>query len=217
MASNTTEAGSQTLARGLRALALIGESDAPVTVAELAEQLGVHRSMAYRLVRTLEDHGFAERDASGGLTVGIRLVALARGAARDLQSAAAPVLEDLADELGMTTCIVAYDGEAAVTLMSAEPRTTHASVAQRPGSRHSIDDGAPGRVIRSQLDAAAFPPEPFERSRDEVVAGLSSLAVPLPIDRAAALAVVYLTQPVDEAAVAAHLTSAAARILAAAR
>ena len=105
----------------------------------------------------------------------------------------------------------------AVTLMSAEPRTTHASVAQRPGSRHSIDDGAPGRVIRSQLDAASYPPARFEVSRDEVVSGLSSVAVPLPVERAAALAVVYLTQPVDEADVAAQLASAATRILAAAR
>lgn len=217
MAPTGVEVGSQTLSRGLSALAMIGESERPLSVAELAERLDIHRSMAYRLVKTLEAHGFAERLPSGELEIGSRLVALARGAARDLQSAASPELGMVADDLRMTAFLVVYDGEAAVTLMSAEPRRADATVAQRPGSRHSIDRGAPGRVIRSQLHPVRFPPARFEHSHDEVFPGLSSVAVPLalPRGRPAAIAVVYLTRPVDQEAVADRLVASANRIAAA--
>ncbi|MER7797506.1 helix-turn-helix domain-containing protein [Microbacterium sp. NPDC096154] len=208
------EAGSQTLARGLTALALIGEADSPLTVPELADELGIHRSMAYRLVRTLEQLGFVARAADGGLEVGARVVALARNVARDLRSAATPELVRLANDLGMTAFLVTYDGTEAVTLASVEPQRADATVAQRPGSRHPIDRGAPGRVIRSQLDPVGFPPARFETSHDEVFVGLSSIAVPVTTasHAPAALAVVYLTHDLDAPALAAALEQAARRI-----
>jgi len=187
--------GSQTLARGLHALALIGESDAPLTVAELTEQLGIHRSMTYRLVRTLEEFGFVERDSNGNLGIGVRMATLTRSIARDLQTAANPELVRLANTLRMTAFIVTYDGEEAVTLLTVEPQNAITTVAQRPGSRHPIDRGAPGRVIRSQLAPDDFPPQAYEWSQDEVFAGLTSLAVPLRTNdaRPASLAILYVT------------------------
>ena len=58
-------AHSQTLSRGIRLLEMLAEAPAPMTIAELAESLGVHRSIAYRILRTLEDHRLVMRDASG--------------------------------------------------------------------------------------------------------------------------------------------------------
>ena len=46
------DGGSQTLARGLLALEIVGSATAPIGVAALAQQLKIHRSMAYRLVKT---------------------------------------------------------------------------------------------------------------------------------------------------------------------
>ncbi|MFA5608285.1 MAG: helix-turn-helix domain-containing protein [Leucobacter sp.] len=213
------ERGSQTLARGLRALTIIGESAAPIGVAELAGRLGIHRSMAYRMVSTLEQHGFVERLPSGELELGARLASLARGAVGTLQAAAAPALAAVADELGMTAFLVVHDGESAVTVSNAEPRHADATVAQRPGLRHAIGQGAPGRVIRSQLQPEEFPPQRYERSRDEVLRGLSSIAVPLslPRGRAAAIAVLYPPTALDEDHVADVLVAAATRISAAMR
>lgn len=214
-ASNgTAETGSQTLARGLAALALIGEESSPLTVPELASRLGIHRSMAYRLVRTLEQHGFVARNAVGELELGARMAALARNVARDLQTAAAPELAALANELGMTAFLVTFDGEAAVTLSSAEPRHADATVAQRPGSRHAIDRGAPGRVIRSQLDPGAYPQMAYEVSHDEIFPGLSSVAVPLHTrdGRPASLAVLFVTHEIDANDVAARVAQSASRI-----
>src|SRR6185312_15125652 len=48
---------SQTLSRGIRILELLGDAGEPLTIDEVARRLGVHRSVGYRLLRTLEDHG----------------------------------------------------------------------------------------------------------------------------------------------------------------
>lgn len=209
-----TEGGSQTLARGLQALTLIGEASAPLGVADLARELGIHRSMVYRMVRTLEQHGFVEKLPSGQLSLGARLSALAHAVSKDLREAAAPQLAAIADELTMTALVVVYDGQAAVTLSHAEPRNVGAAFALRPGSRHSINHGAPGRVIRSQLQPAEYPAQDYESSINEVVPGLASIAVPirLPQGKPAALAVLCLPQELDAQKVAEVLTLASARI-----
>ena len=56
---------SQTLDRGLRVLEHITESLTPLTVAEVARDVGMHRSITYRMLRTLEDHGLIAPDELG--------------------------------------------------------------------------------------------------------------------------------------------------------
>ncbi|MFC6235832.1 IclR family transcriptional regulator, partial [Leucobacter soli] len=129
-------AGSQTLARGLRALDILAEADGPLSIADLAERLGVHRSNAYRLLRTLEEHRYVVRDELGLIRLGPRLAALARGVSPALQSAALPVLTEFANEVGMTAFIAVLDLDDVVTLISVEPTRAHPAVAQRPGARH---------------------------------------------------------------------------------
>lgn len=211
-----TDAGSQTLSRGLSALELIGAADSPLTVAALAQELGIHRSMAYRLVKTLEQHGFIEKTDAGALALGARLATLARGVAKDLLSAAAPELAAIAEELEMTAFLVTYDGESAVTLSSAEPQNVETTLGKKPGSRHAIGQGAPGKVIRSLLQPAEYPVKPFEDSENEVIPGIASVAVPLmiPGSQPAALAVLYLPRKVDKPEIARVLSAAAQRIAA---
>ena len=53
---------SQTLSRGIRALEILAAAPGPLTIAELADAMGVHRSVAYRILRTLEDHSLLVSD-----------------------------------------------------------------------------------------------------------------------------------------------------------
>ena len=53
--------GNQTLARGLRVLLAVADSKDGLTVQQVGEVLGVHRSIAYRLLQTLADFGLAAR------------------------------------------------------------------------------------------------------------------------------------------------------------
>ena len=212
--ASSVEGGSQTLSRGLTALEIIGDSTEPLSIAALSAKLGIHRSMGYRLVNTLELHGFVEKLPSGGLQLGIKLSSLARRVSKTLQSAAAPELRAIAEKLNMTAFLVTYDGEAAVTLSNAQPQNAETTLAKKPGGRHSIDKGAPGKVLRSQLDPLKYPPQLFESSHDEVLPGVASIAVPLkvPGGEPAAIAVIYLPQEIDQDQIAQVLIATARRI-----
>ena len=70
---------SQTLDRGLRVLSVLADSPEGLTVTEVAAALGVSRTVVYRLITTLEQHGLARRDGTGRLHVGLGVLALARG------------------------------------------------------------------------------------------------------------------------------------------
>ncbi|WP_138442606.1 IclR family transcriptional regulator [Sinomonas susongensis] len=231
--STETAAHSQTLSRGIRALEVLADARSPLTIAELAESLGVHRSIAYRIIRTLEDHSLVERDDSGRLQPGAGLAVLARGVARDLQSAAAPELGRLAEELGMTAFVVVWDHADCVTLATVEPRHNGTTIAQRPGTRHSVASGAPGIAIQSALGRAEWerrmPEVPYraeadearERgyavSHDEVIPGVFAIAAPIltPRQRPSALAVVHLGGNIEIEPVGGALKESARRIAAA--
>ena len=117
-----TAPASQTLSRGIRILELLADAREPLTIDALAIRLGVHRSIAYRLLRTLEDHGLVVRDANGHVSLGARMAALAAGVAHDLQAEALPELTAAANELGMTCFLAILDHDECVTLASVELR-----------------------------------------------------------------------------------------------
>lgn len=223
------KAPSQTLSRGIQILEVLADAPEPLSVDAVAGALGVHRSIAYRLVRTLEGHGLLARDAAGRYALGARLAALASSVAHDVQAEALPELTSTANELGMTCFLAVLDRSDCVTLASVEPRHAVASVAQRPGTRHSVGAGAPGKAVLGQLPVAEWPDDVpaavaaevaeggrrgYAVSHDEVIENLHSVAVPLRLrGRApAAVAVVYVAGGEDEARIAERLRQAAARI-----
>lgn len=224
----TTAPASQTLSRGIRILELLADARAAMTIDEIAERLGVHRSVAYRLLRTLEDHRLVTRDSSGAVSLGARMAALAAGVAHDLQAEALPELTAVANDLGMTCLLAVLDSDECITLVSVEPRHAIASVAQRPGARHPITRGAPGKAILSQLPPGSRPDlsaelraeieqiatHGYATSHDEVIPTVRSVAVPLRLrgHRPAAIAVVHVASPVPEHDIAAQLRQAASVI-----
>ncbi len=228
--TTATVSPSQTLSRGIQALEILAAAEAPLTIAELAGALRVHRSVAYRILRTLEDHSLLVRDDAGRVQPGPGLAVLARGVSRDLQTAALPELTQLANALNMTAFVAVWDHQDCVTLVTVEPRHSAATLAQHPGTRHPVNTGAPGIAIQSTMSeeewsarAPGLPYRPeaaearrlgYAASHDEVIAGLSSLAAPIrvPGGRPAAIAVVYIRREQDQAAVGEALAASAARI-----
>lgn len=203
MAGKESPSTLQTLDRGVRVLELLADAPGALTIAQIADGLGVHRSIAYRLLRTLEHHRLVRRDANTNYRPGVGLAVLARTVDASLQAAALPELTELARDLGMTAFVVVRDGDDAVTLHTVEPRQSRVHVAYRPGVRHPMDRGAPGLAL-----LAGGPIRPCERdavtearrrgwawSRGEVLTGLSSVSAPIVVRDlgvVAAVAVVYL-------------------------
>ncbi|MGE0000294.1 MAG: IclR family transcriptional regulator [Ilumatobacteraceae bacterium] len=170
--------------RGLTALEWIALADRPPSIDEVARHLDVHRSIAYRIVRTLEDHRLVRRDPNGRCIPADRLAALGRQVRMPLRSAALPELTAMAEDLAMTAFLVVRDGDEAVTVESVEPRTTTAHVAYRPGNRHPVDRGAPGIALLAggtpspgeRPEVAEARARGFATSRGEVVAGVAAIA-----------------------------------------
>jgi DNA-binding IclR family transcriptional regulator len=216
---------SQTLDRGIRILEHLAAVGASQPIVEIASAVGLHRSIAYRLLRTLEDHQLVDRDAAGHYGLGLGMAGLARGVRADLQSAALPRLTELVAELGMTAFLVVRAGEEAVTVASVEPHDTAAHVVYRPGTRHPVGQGAPGLALLMP-DA----PSPEDRkalaearrigwasSHGEVIPGLRSIAAPVlgPDGGArAALAVVFVDEGADVARIGRAVATAAAKVAA---
>src|SRR3954466_13241428 len=199
---------SQTLDRGLRILEHLAAAPTPQTVMDIATGVDLHRSITYRLLRTLESHELVERDAVGRYWLGAGVSALARSVRSDLQSAALPRLDALAEDLGLTAFLVVRVGGEAVTVASVEPHDTAAHVVYRPGTRHPLGRGAPGLAL-------LMPEAPSDDDRDalrsareigwasshgEVIPGFRSVAAPVlgPDGGArAAIAVVYVDDSAD--------------------
>ncbi|MFE5409206.1 IclR family transcriptional regulator [Microbacterium sp. NPDC056569] len=225
----TTAPASQTLSRGIRILEVLADARGPLSIDEIAQRLEVHRSVAYRLLRTLEDHGLVERDAAGRIELGARLAALAAGVAHDLQAEALPELTAVAGDLGATCFLAVLDHEECVTLSSVEPRHAVNPVAQRPGTRHPITRGAPGKAILSLLPTSSWPADVapelaaqvtdaatrgYATSHDEVIPSLRAVAVPLVVRGRgpAAIAVVFVASAHSDEEIAARLIRSASAI-----
>ena len=117
--------------------------------AEVARELGVHRSTALRLLATLERHGLVERDQrTAKYRLGGRLVQLAsavRGEA-DLRLAARPVCEALARAVGETVTLDVLEGDEIVPIEQASGSKSVMSV-NWLGTRSPAHCAASGKVI----------------------------------------------------------------------
>ena len=206
---------SQTLSRGIRVLEIVANSPVHLSIAEIAEKLEVHRSIAYRIIRTLEQHHLLNRDEAGHIRSASGLAVLARSVEHDLQAAATVELTTLANELSMTAFVAVWEYDLCTTLQSVSPLNSQRAIVHRPGSVHGMDVGAAGIAIQSHYskeqweamdttvayrDAAVQArSNGYATSENEVIQGVTSLAVPIeqPGQTPAALAVVFATSTVD--------------------
>ncbi|MEV7028109.1 helix-turn-helix domain-containing protein, partial [Kitasatospora sp. NPDC093558] len=137
-----------------RALTLLGSlGDGPVTLEQAAGSIGVHKSTALRLLRTLEEHGFAQRQPDRRYRLGGRLLSLAHRALEeiDVRQVAAPYLAALNARCGLTVQLaVLQDGE----VLYVDELAGHG--VRRPsriGRRAPATGTAIGRVLLAGLPA----------------------------------------------------------------
>lgn len=206
MASET----SQTLDRGLRALRVLSESPEGLTITELSARLQVNRTVVYRLISTLEQHGLVRRDSRSRLFVGLGMLHLASAVQPLLRDLAMPVLRSLAESIGSTAHLTVADGDEALALAVVEPTWTDFHVAYRVGARHPLSQGAAGKAI-DLLDET----EPaYAVTSGELQAGARGLAAPVRgVDGLrASVGVVTLEDTIDEAVVAPQVIAAAQQV-----
>jgi len=150
--------GSQTLARGLAALQMVADSPNGLTVQQLADQVGVHRTIAYRLLSTLAEFRLVAKGQDGRYRPAAGLAVLGASFDRNVRQVSLPVLRALADDLGTTVSLLIAEGDQQVAIAVIVPSHVAYQMSFHEGSRYPLERGAAGIAL-----LASMPPRPGER------------------------------------------------------
>ena len=116
--------GAQTVEKALQILILLGERR--MSLSQLCDATGYHKSTVHRLVQTLCAYGFVQRDQSGTYSVGLKVVELSSMQLNklELKTEAAPYLRQLALFMGYAVHLGIRDNADVVYIDKIEPINT---------------------------------------------------------------------------------------------
>lgn len=140
---------SRSLLKGLEILKMFNEETPNLSLAEIAEKLGVSRTTPYRLLYTLQEAGFLHQDENTKryeLTPKVLQLGFSYLNALQLPEMAAPYLEKLRDETNASAHLGILDGREVVYVSRVPARgvtTVHVNV----GSRLPAYATAIGKVL----------------------------------------------------------------------
>jgi IclR family transcriptional regulator, acetate operon repressor len=122
----SSEAPSVAVERALTMLETVAQFSEGLSNAEISRKLGIPKSSASYILRTLEARGYFARDAeSGKYRVGLKILSLSRGAlgGLDVRTVALPIMRRLMQQTGLTCHLAVLDGHEAVYIEKVEPET----------------------------------------------------------------------------------------------
>jgi DNA-binding IclR family transcriptional regulator len=174
-AENRPAGGAQVLDRVVELLTALGDTDAPMSPAALAERCDLPPSTTYRLLGDLEAHGLVARAGRRGMTLGMWILELARSVEDRLEAQlvqpARAVMEALAEAHGETAILTAPGGTHALCLASVESPQHAMRLSYERWRSAPMHLGASGKVLLAHLDPAhaervlaAPPPHPAGRA-----------------------------------------------------
>jgi DNA-binding IclR family transcriptional regulator len=150
--------GSQTLARGLTVLQVVATSRRGLTVQEVSSHIGVHRTIAHRLLSTLAQFRLVAKGEDGRFRSAAGLAVLGASFDNNVRQLSLPTLRALADELGSTVSLLVAEGDQQVAIAVIVPNNVFYQLSFHEGSRYPLDRGAAGIAL-----LASMPPRPEER------------------------------------------------------
>lgn len=138
--------------RALDILELFLTPDAHLDAGEVGRRTGLPRTTTLELLGTLVTRGYLQREASGTLALGPRLLALgdAYSARYDLLGEATAVAKELSASSGETASVALLEGAEVYYLAKAEPLNA-LPVASRVGQRLPAHCTALGKVLLADL------------------------------------------------------------------
>lgn len=138
----------QVIDRAAALLDAIARYQEPVSLKVLSAETGLHVSTAHRILASLVENRFVERDPAGRYRLGIRLLQLGvrLHSNIDLRAVALPEMEALRDHLGESVNLTIREGDVVVYIEKATPnRMMH--VQQLIGSRAPLHVTAVGKLM----------------------------------------------------------------------
>ncbi len=159
----------KTVDRALQVLLQFDQDHPEWSSSELAQSLGLHRSIVYRILTTLERRGFVTQIGQRGrFRLGTRLVELGNVvlAGIDLRQIAHPIIARLVRETSESAFLTVVSGDESVCIDKVDS-PQHIRVTLTIGGRYPLYAGASNKILLAYL-----PPDTIE---DLIARGLDSI------------------------------------------
>jgi len=148
------------LERGLRLLQLFRPGRTEIAAPEIARELELPRTTAFRLLQTLEALEFVERSSSGAWRLGPAVLRLGFEfvASQDVAEHGREVVERLCTDTGASSQLAIRDGRELVVVLKRNPSSTFVSNVQ-VGTRMPAHATVLGRLLLQDTDLRELYPE----------------------------------------------------------
>jgi DNA-binding IclR family transcriptional regulator len=152
------------LARAVSVLEMLGESDAPLSLADLCRLMNLHKSTAHRSLMVLEQSGLIERTPENRFRLGLKLYELGNRAVEqtDLKTRVRPFIARLAVQIGETVHLGVLQKSSIVYIDKAGP-IRKVCTSSKSGTSNPVYCTSMGKAI------LAFLPED---EVEQIIAGL---------------------------------------------
>lgn len=150
----TGVASNRSVSRAAGILRALAASTEPITVTEIAKRIDLPRATTFRILLTLEEEGFVDRQDTL-YTLGWELgrIAQAVDPAAGLISRVKPLVEDIAERLEETITLSLRRGTYDLDLvLQANPRTLGMMMADMHGQRWPLHASATGKLLLAELN-----------------------------------------------------------------
>jgi DNA-binding IclR family transcriptional regulator len=117
-----SDGGHRAAKRALEVIEHVAASPQPVSLSEIAREVGLPKSSAHALIRTLDNEGYLQRDDRGSYSLGPRLLRLLGSLPHrfELPRVARPIMQELVDALGETAILGIRQGQEIVYVEQVE-------------------------------------------------------------------------------------------------
>jgi IclR family acetate operon transcriptional repressor len=146
----------RSLERGLAALEVVASAAGPITLADTARRLGLHRSTTHHLMRTLVGLGYLRQDDSTrgySLTPRLHQLTGQKWSVEQLGDIAQPILEALTADTEEGSSVAAW-ADGVVTIAAKREAEGPVRVVQNVGAQRDIYCTAVGKAIAAWLPEA---------------------------------------------------------------
>jgi predicted transcriptional regulator len=148
----------QALDRAFAVLDLLGESETPLGLAQVAASLQLHKSTAHRFLMVLERHRMVERTTNGKFRLGLRLFDFGNRAIEqyDLRDRAQPHLRRLVAETEETAHLCIMEAARMIYIDKIEPARSVRMIT-RVGASNPVHCTSVGKAILAFLQRIGPP------------------------------------------------------------
>ena len=142
----------QVIDRAAMLLDALGQSTTPLSLKILAAETELHPSTAFRILASLGEVGYVERDSAGHYQLGRKLLQLAGRVRRgiDIRKEALDIMRELRDRLGETVNLTIREGDEVIYVERVSARRMM-RVDQVVGSRAPLHVTAVGKLMLGDL------------------------------------------------------------------